>query len=352
MKHGFVKTAAITPKIRVAQPEFNGAEIIRLAKEAAGNGAKLIVFPELCITGYTCGDLFLQETLIRQARETLFTIADATKELDALIFVGLPWEKQGKLYNVAAVLNQGEILGMVPKTNLPNYGEFYELRHFAPGNREVEYVWLGRKTKGEEYVLFGTDIVFSCAELPELVVAAEICEDLWVPEPPSVRHALTGATVIVNCSASDETIGKSRYRRELIGGQSARLVCGYVYSNAGEGESTQDLVFGGENLIAENGVILGCSQRFQNGITYGDVDVCRLAGERRRMNTFFVENDDTYTEVGFHLALGETKRIGSAAVKRFFPYRLWGLKNVWSIRDAGQPLWEFPAVWIPRWLCW
>ena len=209
MKHGFVKTAAITPKIRVAQPEFNGTEIIRLAKEAAGNGAKLIVFPELCITGYTCGDLFLQQTLIRQARETLFVIADATKDLDALIFVGLPWEKQGKLYNVAAVLNRGEILGMVPKTNLPNYGEFYELRHFAPGNREAEYVWLGRGTEGEEYVLFGTDMVFACAELPELVVAAEICEDLWVPKAPGVRHALTGATVIVNCSASDETIGKS-----------------------------------------------------------------------------------------------------------------------------------------------
>ncbi|MCI8374778.1 MAG: NAD(+) synthase [Lachnospiraceae bacterium] len=307
MKHGFVKTAAITPKIRVAQPEFNGTEIIRLAKEAAGNGAKLIVFPELCITGYTCGDLFLQQTLIRQARETLFVIADATKDLDALIFVGLPWEKQGKLYNVAAVLNRGEILGMVPKTNLPNYGEFYELRHFAPGNREAEYVWLGRGTEGEEYVLFGTDMVFACAELPELVVAAEICEDLWVPKAPGVRHALTGATVIVNCSASDETIGKSRYRQELIGSQSARLVCGYVYANAGEGESTQDLVFGGENLIAENGTILGRSRRFQNGITYGDIDVHRLAGERRRMNTFLVENDDTYTEVGFHLTQEDTK---------------------------------------------
>lgn len=307
MKHGFVKTAAVTPKIRVAQPEFNGSEIIRLAEEAAGNGAKLIVFPELCITGYTCGDLFLQKTLIRKARETLFAIADATKELDALIFAGLPWEKQGKLYNVAAVLNRGEILGMIPKTNLPNYGEFYELRHFAPGNREAEYVCLGRGTQKEEYVLFGTDMVFACAELPELVIAAEICEDLWVPEPPSVRHALTGATVIVNCSASDETVGKSRYREELISSQSARLVCGYVYANAGEGESTQDLVFGGQNLIAENGIILGRSERFRNGITYADVDVYRLAGERRRMNTFRVENSDAYTEVGFHLNPVETK---------------------------------------------
>ncbi len=319
MKHGFVKTAAITPKIRVAQPEFNGAEIIRLAKEAAGNGAKLIVFPELCITGYTCGDLFFQAALIQKARETLFSIADAVKDLDALIFVGLPWEKQGKLYNVAAVLNRGEILGMVPKTNLPNYGEFYEMRYFTPGNRDVEYVWLGRGTKKEEYVLFGTDMVFSCAELQELVVAAEICEDLWVPEPPSVRHALTGATVIANCSASDETIGKEHYREELIGSQSARLVCGYVYANAGEGESTQDLVFGGQNLIAENGTILGRSERFQSGITYGDIDVCRLAGERRRMNTFLVENNDAYTEVGFHLSMETTKLERQIAPSPFVP---------------------------------
>lgn len=319
MKHGFVKTAAITPKIRVAQPEFNGAEIIRLAKEAAGNGAKLIVFPELCITGYTCGDLFFQAALIQKARETLFAIADAVKDLDALIFVGLPWEKQGKLYNVAAVLNRGEILGMVPKSNLPNYGEFYEMRYFTPGNREAEYVWLGRGTKKEEYVLFGTDMVFSCAELQELVVAAEICEDLWVPEPPSVRHALTGATVIANCSASDETIGKERYREELIGSQSARLVCGYVYANAGEGESTQDLVFGGQNLIAENGTILGRSERFQSGITYGDIDVCRLAGERRRMNTFWIENNDAYTEVGFHLSMETTKLERQIAPSPFVP---------------------------------
>ena len=307
MKHGFVKTAAITPKIRVAQPEYNGAEIIRLMKEAAEKGAKIIVFPELCITGYTCGDLFSQESLLRGAREALFAVADATKDLDALVFVGLPWEKQGKLYNVAAVLNRGEILGMVPKTHLPNYGEFYELRHFAQGNQETEYVWLGRGTEEEDYVIFGTDMIFACAELPQLVVAAEICEDLWVPIPPSVRHALTGATVIVNCSASDEIIGKDRYREELIASQSARLVCGYLYANAGEGESTQDMVFGGRNLIAENGVILSRSERFSNEITYGDIDVFRLAGERRRMNTFSVKNDDSYAEVGFHLNMQETR---------------------------------------------
>ena len=253
MKQGFVKTAAVTPKIRVAQPEYNGTEIIRLMEEAAGNGAKIIVFPELCITGYTCGDLFLQELLLKSAKETLFRIADATEDLDALIFVGLPWVKDGKLYNVAAALNRGQVLGLVPKTYLPNYGEFYEQRHFAKGNRKTDLVSLGRDKGGLAYVPFGTDLLFTCAEMPELKVAAEICEDVWVPDPPSIRHTLEGATVVVNCSASDETTGKDAYREKLIGGQSARLVCGYIYANAGEGESTQDLVFGGHNIIAENG---------------------------------------------------------------------------------------------------
>ncbi|MCI8418699.1 MAG: NAD(+) synthase [Lachnospiraceae bacterium] len=308
MKHGFIKTAAITPCIRVADPEYNAGEIIRLMEEAAGKGAKLIVFPELCITGYTCGDLFLQEILLGSAREQLYRIVDASRDLDALIFVGLPWSKEGKLYNVAAAVSRGEILGMVPKTYLPNYGEFYELRHFVPGERAAEFVWVSRGAGGKgDYIPFGTDLLFTCEDMPDLVVAAEICEDVWVPEPPSIRHALTGATVIVNCSASDETTGKDVYREALIRGQSARLVCGYIYANAGEGESTQDLVFGGHSLIAENGILLSRAARFQNQIVYGDLDVARLAGERRRMNTFFVRPDTMYTEIGFHLDREETR---------------------------------------------
>lgn len=314
MRHGFVKMAAVTPKVQVADPKYNGAEIIRLMREAAGKGAKVIVFPELCITGYTCGDLFLQDSLLQGAREALFQIAEASADLDALIFAGLPWEKEGKLYNVAAAISRGEILGMVPKTCLPNYGEFYELRHFVPGNRETDFVWMGRGKEGEDYVPFGTNQIFICEELQGLAIAAEICEDVWVPEPPSVRHALTGATVIVNCSASDETTGKGEYREALIAGQSARLVCGYVYANAGDGESTQDLVFGGHSLIAENGTVLSRADRFKNGILYGDLDVARLSGERRRMTTFFAKSDETYTEVGFHLNMEETvleRRISS-----------------------------------------
>lgn len=307
MIHGFIKTAAVTPKVQVADPEGNAREIIRLAKEAAGNGAKIIVFPELCITGYTCGDLFLQELLLESAKEALLQIIRETRELDALIFAGLPWEKEGKLYNVAAVFQGGKLLGLVPKTCIPNYGEFYELRHFARGNQEADAVWTDSGDGERDYIPFGTRLLFTCEEMPGLALAAEICEDVWVPDPPSIHHALAGATVIVNCSASDETTGKDAYREALISGQSARLVCGYIYANAGEGESSQDLVFGGHNLIAENGKILSRSARFKNETIYADLDIARIVGERRRMTTFFSRTDAVYTEIGFHLNKEETK---------------------------------------------
>ena len=307
MRHGFIKTAAVTPKVQVADPEANAQEIIRLAAEAAGNGAKLIVFPELCITGYTCGDLFLQELLLKRAKEELFRIIRETAQLDALIFAGLPWEKDGKLYNVAAAFQGGRLLGLVPKTCLPNYGEFYELRHFARGNKEADDVWVDLGDGEGDYIPFGTKLLFTCESLPGLAVAAEICEDVWVPDPPSIRHALAGATVIVNCSASDETTGKDGYREALISGQSARLVCGYIYANAGEGESSQDLVFGGHNLIAENGKILSRSARFKNETIYADLDIERIVGERRRMTTFFSKSDEVYTEIGFRLKREDTR---------------------------------------------
>ena len=304
MKHGFIRTAALTPKIQVADTRANGEETIRLAKEAADHGAKILVFPELGITGYTCSDLFLQELLLKAAREELFHIAKETAALDAILFVGLPWEKDGKLYNVAAALSHGKLLGMVPKLNMPNYGEFYERRHFTPGNAEVEDIWIA---EAEDYVPFGRNLLFTCKELPGLCIAAEICEDVWVPNPPSIVHALAGATVIVNCSASDETTGKNLYRESLISGQSARLVCGYIYANAGEGESSQDLVFGGHNIIAENGTILAESERFTNETIYAELDIARLVGERRRMTTFRTDTSRPYSEVGFHLKKEETK---------------------------------------------
>lgn len=302
MRDGFIRVAAATPNIKVADPVGNRENILKHIEEAKAKGSKILVFPELCLTAYTCGDLFLQDSLIESAKEELGKLADATKGMDMLIFVGLPWEKGGKLYNVAAAVQNGELLGLVPKKHLPNYAEFYELRHFCPGNDEPELVkWR------ENYVPFGSHILFQCRNMPELTVAAEICEDVWVMDPPSITHAKAGATVIVNCSASDETTGKHHYRNSLISGQSARLVCGYIYANAGEGESTQDLVFGGHNMIAENGTILAASGRFVNETIYGDLDLQRIKNERRRMTTFREELLDTYAIVEFDLEKEETE---------------------------------------------
>lgn len=302
MFDGFIKTAAVTPKIKVADCIHNAAVICGGIDEAVGAGAKIIVFPELCLTGYTCEDLFWQDLLIEEARHALHQIVFHSREKDALIFVGLPWEKDGKLYNTAAVISNGHLLGLVPKSSLPNYKEFYEARHFEPGCRKVEWV---------EYekcqVPFGMNQLFVCQELEGLTVAAEICEDLWVPEPPSIHHALAGATIIVNLSASDEVTGKEQYRSSLVTGQSARLVCGYIYASAGEGESSTDLVFGGHSLIAENGALLSQSRRFENETIYADIDVKRLRSERRKMTTFPSCVQEGYEKIAFHLEPGETK---------------------------------------------
>ena len=300
MRQGFVKTAAATPKIRVADTEYNGQQIRTLMRESVEKGAKLVVFPELCITGYTCQDLFFQETLLRGAAEELMKIAEESEELDAIFFVGLPYEIMGKLYNVAAVISGGQVLAMVPKSFIPNYNEFYEARHFASGADLYTEAVLpdGRR------VPVDPDLIFTCNQMPKLRIAVEICEDLWVPNPPSISHALAGADVIVNLSASNEITGKEGYRRELVVGQSARLVCAYLYASAGEGESTQDLVFSGHNIIAENGRLLAQSKRFTHGILCSEIDVERLSEERRRMTTFVGE--DTHSEIPFDLKVEDT----------------------------------------------
>ena len=310
MKQGFVKVAAVTPDIRVADVEFNKEQICRKMDEAAASGAKIIVFPELCVTGYTCSDLFTQDVLLDHAREVLTEIAAHTRDMDALVFVGAPLAVDGELYNVAAAMNHGKILGLTTKTFLPNYGEFYEMRQFREGPekaREIEF--------DGEMVPFGPKILFTAKQMEHLIVAAEICEDVWSPVPPSIEAVREGATVIVNCSASDETIGKATYRESLIEGQSARLIAGYIYSNAGEGESTTDLVFGGHNLIAENGTILAESKRFENGIIYSEIDVNRLMSERRKNTTFKTAKERTLTRVPFDIEITETE------LTRVFPSR-------------------------------
>lgn len=309
MKDGFIKVAACTPNVRVADCAYNADEIIRMAHEAGAQGAKVIVMPELCITSYTCGDLFWQELLLDEAKEQLLRIAKETADVDAILFVGLPLEYKGKLYNAAAGLSHGEILGLVPKIYLPNYNEFYEGRYFTSGAGVDGTVTLMQ----QEEVSISPYMLFTCSRMPKLKIAAEICEDLWAPNPPSVGHAYHGADLIVNLSASDEVVGKDSYRRSLVGSQSARLICGYIYATAGEGESTQDVVYGGQNLIAENGTILAESRRFVNGITYADLDIQRLVNERRRMTTYLFSSDKEdgekepfYNEMFFDLRVEET----------------------------------------------
>ncbi|MCR4729598.1 MAG: NAD(+) synthase [Saccharofermentans sp.] len=280
MLDGFIRVAAASPKIKVGDVDYNVSQTVSLARKAAAKDTAVIVFPELGITGYTCGDLFEQKALLDKAKIGLFDLAEQTSDLNTVIIAGLPYELGGKLFNVAAVIHQGDIIGIVPKQNVPNYSEFYEMRHFTPFCEKGVIMT-------EDDICFGK-AVFKC---DDLAFAVEICEDLWVPSSPSVEYVKNGAQVIFNLSCSDEIIGKAKYRRDLVKMQSAKLMAAYVYSDAGFGESTQDLVFAGHNLIAENGKILSESKRFANdnddeAVIYADIDLERLDADRRRANTF------------------------------------------------------------------
>lgn len=314
MKHGFIKVAAVTPDVRVADTVYNTGQICVQIKKAYENGAKVIVLPELAISGYTCGDLFLQKKLLTSCREQLAELADFSKNIDALIFVGLPIEKDDGLYNVAAVLNQGEVLAFIPKTYIPGYGEFSENRYFRRGNKEVTPFFF----EGE-MIPFGTNILLEAKGMEELLIGCEICEDLWVAASPGIAHGMAGATLLVNLSASDEVIGKDAYREMLVKSASAKLQAGYVYAGAGPGESTQDLVFGGHSIIAENGVILAQNKSFENTIVYGDIDVQRVRGERRRKNTFPIEERENYLIIPFTVGMEETMLTRSFETMPFVP---------------------------------
>ncbi len=294
MKHGFIKTAAATPKIKVADCTNNADRILEYIDKAEENKVKVLVLPELCITGYTCGELFLQDVLLNSALKELIRIVAYTQNKDVFLTVGLPICEDGKLYNVAAIIQNGKLLGLIPKTNIPNYSEFYEARHFNKGNKEVKYITIDNKK-----VPFGTNLLFRCSNLKSLVIGVEICEDLWVPISPSSYHALAGATLILNPSASDENTGKDAFRLELVRSHSAKLVCGYVYADAGEGESTTDLVFAGHNMIAENGTVLKESKRFTNDMIITEIDTEKLINERRRMTTFEFDTSKNYEIVEF-----------------------------------------------------
>ena len=300
MKDGFLKAAALSPALRVADCAYNAGRIVEAMRECAARQVKLAVFPELALTGYTCGDLFFQQALQQAALRGLGQVLEASREWDLLALVGLPLAVNGKLYNCAAAVCRGRLLGLVPKTCLPNYGEFYEKRHFAPGDKRVRTV-----TVCGQQAPFGTQLLFRCRQMPEFVLGVELCEDLWSALPPSTFHALAGATVIANLSASDETVGKAEYRRALVANQSARLLCGYLYASAGHGESTQDMVFAGHDLIAENGTVLAETEPFRGGSAESELDCARMLSERAR-NTSFVPDDEGYQTVEFDLAVTET----------------------------------------------
>ena len=319
MQDGFVKVAAVTPEVRVADVTFNVESCVAAARRACTeDGAVLVVLPELCLTAYTCEDLFWQDTLLAAAEQGLADFAQATADLNALLLVGLPVRVNAKLYNCAAAVASGTVLGIVPKRHLPTYNEFYEGRHFVSGTTDVVPIDIA----GALDVPFGTSQLFTCEEVPELSVAVELCEDLWVPEPPSIAHAKAGATVIANLSASNAVVGKADYRRSLVSGQSARLICGYIYASAGAGESTQDVVFSGHDLIAENGRVLAEAKPFGDGRAVTELDVRLLAAERRRMSTFDVVASPVqraYHVSRFSLAEQETRLTRCVDPQPFVP---------------------------------
>lgn len=306
MIEGFLRVAVATTKIKVADVRFNTDAVLREIGEADRQGVSLLVFPELVLTAYTCADLFHQTILIERAAAALDEVAEATRRMQLVAVVGVPYMVDHKLYNCAAVLHAGRILALVPKKNLPNYSEFYERRWFTPGQARVVTLTHRSAVTGEEYAIpFGMNILVEALDRPDFRLACEICEDVWVLDPPSTRHVLAGATVIANTSASDETVGKDSYRRELIRSTSARLVSVYCYANAGDGESTTDLVFGGQDIIAENGSVVTEGKRFDTGLYIADVDLQRITQERARMTTFpdidsALRNE--YSIVKFHFA--------------------------------------------------
>ncbi len=294
MNFGFFRVCCASPKVTVADCFTNTNNIISCIQEATKNGTRLIVFPELSITGYTCGDLFQQTTLQENAKKSLLRITESSKTVNAIILTGFPLPLDNALYNCAAVIFKGSILAVIPKSFIPNYGEFYERRQFA-GAAYAETIKSIYICEEFPNVPFGTDILIKDPENPGFTLGVEICEDLWVPTPPSIRHTAAGATIIANLSASNEIIGKADFRRLLIKSQSAHTISAYLYANAGSGESTTDMIFAAHDLIAENGTLLSESSLFSDNLIYADIDLERLQKERRRTTTFSVSSKENNT---------------------------------------------------------
>lgn len=281
MIDGYIRVAAASFEGSIASVKHNCKQIKQCIDQAYQNNSNIIVFPELCLSGYTCEDLFLQERLLNECKSQLQEIITYTNKLDIVVVVGLPYHYQNNLYNVAAIIYKGKLLALIPKQHIPSYGEFYEARRFSPALSKNTYI----KFNGED-VLFGNKVIFQSSNLSAFSFGVEICEDLWLPNAPSNELALQGASMILNLSASNELTTKKDYRRMLVTSQSARLVSGYVYVSAGDGESTTDVVYSGHHILAENGSVINESAGFDPSIVYGDFDVKKLASERRKMTTF------------------------------------------------------------------
>lgn len=303
MKYGFIKVAAAIPSVKVADCDFNVQSIDRLLAEAATQKVEIVCFPELSITAYTCGDLFHQNLLIAKAEEALSVLLKKHSNQNTIAIIGMPVALGNQLFNCAVAFQNGEILGVVPKTFLPNYNEFYEKRWFASAldTDAKEITLCGKK------VPFGTDILFKKGDA---TFAIELCEDLWVTIPPSSRHAIEGAQIIFNLSASDENIGKNDYLKSLISQQSARCIAGYVYASSGYGESTTDLVFAGNGLISENGSMIAHSQRFcfEEQLIISEIDVEKLQSDRRKNSTFMLGKSATATTRDYQVVTCGTER--------------------------------------------
>lgn len=295
MKDGFLRVACASFEVKIASVESNSNNVIKLIDEANNHNTQLLVFPELTLTGYSLQDLFFQARVLNEAKKQIIRIKEYSKDKNMVIVVGMPLEVKNKLYNCGVVIFNNRILGIVPKTYLPNYHEFYEARHFCKAPDGIINICIGN-----ELVPFGTNIIFEDDNNPYLKIALEICEDVWAPLPPSTMHCLNGATLIVNPSASNDLTAKSDYRRQLISTHSASSICGYVYTNAGLGESSTDVVFSGHHIICENGVVLNESKQYCNGIIYADMDLEKLYRERLEMNTYENRFDD-YLFVHFSL---------------------------------------------------
>lgn len=319
MKYGYVKVATVTPKIEVANCEYNGEQVIKLIDKANKEKVKVLVFPELCLTGYTCGDLFLHDVLIKSAKDQLMKIVNYTKGIDILIALGLPFARNSKLYNVVAIIQDGKLLGLVPKKHIPNHGDMNESRYFNPGNHKAVYI----SVEGYQ-VPMGTNLLLRCKNRKELVISVEVGEDQLAPIPPAIIHASKGSTVILNPSASPRTIGKGSYIRDLLRMQSAGLISGYIKSDAGEGESTTDLVFSGHNIIAENGKILGESNFSHSKLLISEIDFDKLYNDRRRNSIYKMREQDDYVIIDFEFDIKEevTKLTRKVNPSAFIPDKL------------------------------